>query len=287
MTNHWIDLANSDCILMMGANPAENHPICFKWVLKAQDAGAVLIHVDPRFTRTSAKCDIYTRMRVGTDIPFLSGMISYILKNKLYLAEYVRDYTNAAHIVNEKYSFKDGFFSGYDAVSRRYNKETWAFERDDKGVPKRDTSYKDPRCVMNLMAAHYARYTVAKVAETTGISEKKLLRLYETYTATGKQDKAGTILYGMGWTQKSVGVQNIRAMAIIQLLLGNVGVAGGHTYPCRPALYAHFRKMRHIHPHAGRYGYPLPRRHGQLYFEKQALFGGIRARLYQCGAHSE
>jgi len=227
MTNHWNDLANSDCILIMGSNPAENHPICFKWALKAQDAGAVLIHVDPRFTRTSAKCDIYTPLRVGTDIPFLGGMINYILKNKLYFSEYVRDYTNAAHIVNEKYSFKDGIFSGFDAKNKRYNKETWAFELDDMGVPKRDPTFKHPRCVMNLLTAHYARYTPAKVAEATGTSEKELLRVYETYTATGKPDKAGTILYAMGWTQKSVGVQNVRAMAIIQLLLGNVGVAGG------------------------------------------------------------
>ena len=227
MTNHWNDLANSDCILIMGSNAAENHPVSFKWVLKAQDAGATVIHVDPRFTRTSAKCDIYAPLRVGTDIPFLGGMINYILKNKLYFTEYVRDYTNAAHIVNEKYSFKDGVFSGFDAAGKRYDKTSWAFEPDDKGVPKRDPSFKHPRCVMNLLAKHYERYTPARVAEATGTPEKDLLRVYKAYAATGKPDKAGTILYAMGWTQKSVGVQNIRAMSIIQLLLGNVGVAGG------------------------------------------------------------
>jgi formate dehydrogenase major subunit len=227
MTNHWNDLANSDCVLIMGSNAAENHPISFKWVLRAQDKGATVIHVDPRFTRTSAKADIYAPLRSGSDIPFLGGLIKYILENKLYFDEYVREYTNASLIVGEKFSFKDGLFSGYDADKRKYDKSQWAFELDENGVPRRDPSLKHPRCVFNLMKKHYERYTVDKVADITGTPKDLILKVYKAYAATGKPDKAGTIMYAMGWTQHSVGVQNIRAMAMIQLLLGNIGVAGG------------------------------------------------------------
>jgi formate dehydrogenase major subunit len=115
MTNHWIDLKNSDCILIMGSNAAENHPISFKYVLEAQSKGATLISVDPRFTRTSSKADIYAALRSGTDIAFLGGMIKYILDNQLYNVEYVNLYTNAAFIVGKDYGFKDGLFTGYDA----------------------------------------------------------------------------------------------------------------------------------------------------------------------------
>ncbi len=227
MTNHWNDLANSDCILIMGSNAAENHPISFKWAHRAQEKGATLIHVDPRFTRTSSKCDIYAPLRVGSDIAFLGGLINYILKNKLYFADYVREYTNASLIVGEKFAFKDGLFSGFNPKTKSYDKSNWAFELDEKGVPKRDPSFNHPRCVMKLLEKHYERYSISKVIEATGTPEKDLLAVYKTYAATGKPDKAGTIMYAMGWTQKSVGVQNIRCMSMVQLLLGNIGVAGG------------------------------------------------------------
>ena len=227
MTNHWADIANSDCVLIMGSNPAENHPISFKWVLRAQDRGATLIHVDPRFTRTSSKCDIYACLRSGTDIAFLGGMIRYILEKDLYFKDYVVNYTNAAFVVNDKYSFQDGLFSGFDAKTGIYDKSTWAFVMDENGVPKRDETLLDPRCVLNLLKKHYERYTLDMVSETCGTPKDEIERIYSIFGATGKPDKAGTNMYAIGWTQHTTGVQNIRAMAMIQLLLGNVGVAGG------------------------------------------------------------
>lgn len=227
MTNHWGDIANSDCILIMGSNPAENHPISFKWVLRAKDRGATLIHVDPRFTRTSSKCDIYAPLRAATDIAFLGGMINYILSNGLFQKEYVTHYTNAPLVVGEAYGFSDGLFSGFDDATQTYDKKTWAFEMDENGVPVRDLGMEHPRCVMNLLKAHYSRYDLDTVSKVCGTPKADIEKVYKTYTATCKPDKAGTVLYAMGWTQKTVGVQNIRTMAMIQLLLGNIGIAGG------------------------------------------------------------
>lgn len=227
MTNHWNDLANSDCILIMGSNAAENHPISFKWVLRGKDRGASLIHVDPRFTRTSALCDHHVGLRPGSDIAFLGGMIKYILDNNHYFDEYVREYTNATLVVNDKYNFKNGLFAGFDAKKSKYDAKAWAFDRDDKGVPVRDMTLKNPRCVLNLLRDHYKRYTIAATSKATGTPPKDLELVYKTFAATGKPDKAGTILYAMGWTQHTYGVQNIRGMSIVQLLLGNIGIAGG------------------------------------------------------------
>jgi len=235
MTNHWIDIKNSDCILIMGSNAAENHPISFKWVLKAQDAGANLVSVDPRFTRTSSKADIYAPIRSGTDVAFLGGMINYILNNNLYFKEYVAEYTNASFIVSKNFKFdaKKGVFSGYKEMGGdsdylgKYDKSSWAFEYEAEGIPKKDRSLNDPNCVFQLLKKHYARYTLDKVESVTGTPKSKLLDVYKAYAASGKPDKSATIMYAMGWTQHTVGVQNIRAMAIIQLLLGNIGVAGG------------------------------------------------------------
>ena len=227
MTNHWIDIGNSDCILAMGSNPAENHPISFKYITKAMKNGAKLISVDPRFTRTSAKADIYAPIRSGTDIAFLGGMIKYILDNELYNKDYVRAYTNAPFIVGRAYSFKDGLFSGYDRRTRRYDQSKWAFESDKNRVPKMDRKLQHPRCVMKLLRQHYSRYNTGLVSKITGTPEADLVKVYETYATTHKTGKAATIMYAMGWTQHSVGTQNVRAMAIIQLLLGNIGVAGG------------------------------------------------------------
>ena len=227
MTNHWIDIRNSDCILTMGSNPAENHPISFKWVMKAMDKGATLINVDPRFTRTSARADIYTWLRSGTDIAFLGGMLNYIIQNRLYHKEYVTHYTNAGFVLNSRYGFEDGLFAGYNEKARSYDKSYWKFETDKKGVPIRDDSLKDPRCVFQQLEKHFSRYTLDKVSAITGTPKEDLLKVYETYAATGRAGQAGTIMYAMGWTQHTVGVQNIRTMAIIQLLLGNIGIAGG------------------------------------------------------------
>jgi formate dehydrogenase major subunit len=227
MTNHYIDFRNSDVILNMGGNVAENHPVSFKWVQAARNQGSTFIHVDPRFTRTSAKADIYARLRSGTDIAFLGGLIKYILDNNLYDEFYIKNYTNAPFILTDKYGFSDGLFAGYDPTKRSYDKSFWAFEKDEKGIPKRDVSLNNDRCVLQLLKKHYSRYTMEKVVTITGTPQEDLEKVYKTYASTGVPDKSGTILYAMGWTQHTVGTQNIRTMCIIQLLLGNMGIAGG------------------------------------------------------------
>ncbi len=232
MTNHWIDIKNSDCILIMGSNAAENHPISFKYVTQAMENGATLISVDPRYTRTSSKADIYTALRSGTDIAFLGGMIKYILDNKLYNQDYVASYTNAPFLVKKGFKFEKGFFSGYKKntsgpILGKYDKSSWSFQMDDKGIPKKDRSLKNKRSVFQLLKKHFSRYNLDVVSKVTGTPREDLQRVYKAYTATGAQGKAGTIMYAMGWTQHTTGTQNIRTMAIIQLLLGNMGVAGG------------------------------------------------------------
>jgi formate dehydrogenase major subunit len=227
MTNHYIDLKNADVILIMGSNAAEHHPIAFKWILRAKERGATVIHVDPRYTRTSARCDYHVPLRSGTDIAFLGGMINYILQNNKYFKDYVINYTNASFIVGKDYAFNNGLFSGYDAAKRKYDKATWALEKDDKGIPKRDMTLSDPRCVLQMMKKHYSRYTMDKVSSITGVSKENLLKVYKAYSATGVPNKAGTECYALGWTQHTTGSQIIRTMSIIQLLLGNMGIAGG------------------------------------------------------------
>jgi formate dehydrogenase major subunit len=230
MTNHWIDLQNSDVILIMGSNAAENHPVSFRWISKARDHGATLIHVDPRYTRTSSQADYYAPLRSGSDIAVLGGMIKYILDNNLEHEEYVRLYTNATFILNEDFQLPaelDGVFSGYDPETRSYDQSTWAFAKDENGVIRKDPSMQHPRCVYQLLRRHYSRYDLDTVSDISGTPKELLRTIYRTYTATGAPDKAATIMYAMGWTQHTVGTQNIRTMAIVQLLLGNIGVAGG------------------------------------------------------------
>ncbi len=228
MTNHYCDIKNSDCILIMGSNAAEHHPIAFKWILRAREQnGAKIIHVDPRYTRTSARCDYHVPLRSGTDIAFLGGMINYIIENNKYFKEYVVNYTNAPFIVGPDFNFQDGLFSGYDPEKRKYSKDTWVLEKDEDGIPKRDMTLSNPRCVFQMLKAHYSRYTLDKVSSITGVSRENLLKVYSEYSATGVPDKAGTECYALGWTHHTVGSQNIRTMAIIQLLLGNMGIAGG------------------------------------------------------------
>jgi formate dehydrogenase major subunit len=231
MTNHWIDIRNADVILMMGGNPAENHPVSFKWVMWAKkNYGAKIISADPRFTRSSSKADIYAPLRSGTDIAFLLGMINYIFENNLIDDFYVKHYTNAPFIVNKNFKMPgdlDGVFSGYDAKNRKYDKSAWKFQTNADGVVKKDMSLKDPHCVFQLLKKHSARYPIDMVSNITGTPKDKLLKIYKAYTSTAGPKKSGTIMYAMGWTQHTVGTQNIRTMAMIQLLLGNMGVAGG------------------------------------------------------------
>ena len=227
MTNHWIDLQHSDVILIQGSNAAENHPISFKWVMKAKERGAKIINVDPRFTRTSARADFYTSLRSGTDIAFIGGMIKYILENEKYFKDYVVNYTNASFIVDEKFDFNDGLFSGYDPATRRYDRSSWAIKKDKNGIPERDLTLQHPRCVFQLLKKHYSRYDLEKVSAITGTPVEDLKTVYEMYSSTGVRDKAGTIMYALGQTQHTTGVQNIRTFCMIQLLLGNIGICGG------------------------------------------------------------
>ncbi len=214
----------------MGSNPASNHPISMKWVMYAKDRGAKLIVVDPRFTQTASKADVYAPMRSGTDIAFLGGMINYILANNLIFRDYVVNYTNAPFLVNPEFKGPgelNGLFSGYDEKTRKYDKKTWSYQMDESGIPKKDASLKDPNCVYQLLKKHYSRYSVEKVSSITGTPQDKLVEVYKLYASTGKPNRVGTEMYAMGWTQHTVGTQNIRAMSIIQLLLGNMGMAGG------------------------------------------------------------
>jgi formate dehydrogenase major subunit len=227
MTNHWVDLKNSDVILIMGSNAAENHPISFRWVEKAMDNGATLISVDPRFTRTSAKADIYAPIRSGTDIAFLGGLVKYILDNELYHKEYIVEHTNAPFLINPEFGFEEGVFSGYNPDKRNYDKATWTYQTNADGIPMEDPSLQDPNCVFQLLKQHYTRYDLDTVSQVSGTPKADLLRVYQSFASTGVADKVATIMYAMGWTQHTYGTQNIRAAAIIQLLLGNVGRAGG------------------------------------------------------------
>jgi formate dehydrogenase-N alpha subunit len=228
MTNHWTDIANSDCILIIGSNAAENHPLSFKWVMKAVEKGATLISVDPRFTRTSSKAHIYAPLRSGTDIAFMGGMMNYILKKKLYHEDYLREYTDAAMLVDPEFGFEEGLFTGYDQHNRKYDKKAgnWSYQMDGD-TPKTDPTLKDPNCVFQLMKKHYEQYTPEKVAEVCGTPKKVFLKICKAMGATGKAGKAATIMYAMGTTQHTHGTQNVRSYAMTQLLLGNVGVAGG------------------------------------------------------------
>ena len=227
MTNHWIDLKNADVVVVIGCNPAENHPISFKWVQKALDKGGKLVVVDPRVTKSASLANLYAQIRPGTDLAFLGGIINYLLEKDLIQKEYVVEYTNASYLVNPDFKFNNGLFSGYNAGKRAYDKNSWSYQLDDKGIPKQDKSLKNPACVYQLMKTHYKRYTPEKVESVTGCPRGTLLKVAEILGSTYKEDKVATIMYAMGITQHTVGTQNVRALAIIQLLLGNMGVAGG------------------------------------------------------------
>lgn len=228
MTNHWVDIKNADLVLIMGGNAAEAHPCGFKWVVEAkQHRKAKLVVVDPRFTRSAAMADYYAPIRAGTDIAFLGGVLNYLLSNDKIQHEYVKAYTNATFIVGEGYSFKDGIFSGYDEAKRSYSSASWAYEFDDQGFAKVDETMQHPRCVLQVMKAHYARYTPELVSRITGTPQAKFLKVCEYIAGTSTSTKTMTIMYALGWTQHSQGSQMIRTAAIMQLLLGNIGVAGG------------------------------------------------------------
>ena len=241
MTNHWADIKNSDCIIIVGSNAAENHPISFKWVTKAiEDNGATLISIDPRFTRSSSKAHIFSHLRSGTDIAFFGGMIKWVLGDMevnpdKYNMTYVTEYTNAAFLIDPEFRTAaelDGKFSGFvpgdDPNFGKYDKSTWKWQTDADGIPLKDKTLQDPNCVFQLLKKQFARYDPDTVANTTGAEKDTFLKICETYARlSGPAGKSGTIMYAMGTTQHTHGTQNIRSYAILQLLLGNVGMAGG------------------------------------------------------------
>lgn len=228
MTNGWTDVSNADVILVMGGNPAENHPVGFRFVMEAKrNRKAKLVVVDPRFTRTSAVADCFVPIRVGSDIAFLGGLVHYTLSRNLHQADYLKLHTNATFLINEGFGFEDGLFSGWDEQKKAYDKATWAYELDGQGYAKVDPTMEHPRAVFQLLKRHYARYTPAVVAATCGCTAEEFERAAAIICSTGKTDRQGTILYALGWTQHSHSVQLIRTAAILQLVLGNIGVPGG------------------------------------------------------------
>jgi formate dehydrogenase major subunit len=226
------DLANADCILIEGSSMAEAHPVGFRWVMKAKERGATIIHVDPRFSRTSALADIWVPMRAGGDIAFLGGLVRHVIENNLYFRDYVVHFTNASCILRE--DFRDteegaaGFFSGWNEEQRAYDKESWAYHGDGGlSFPERDPTLQHPRCVLQTLRRHFARYTPEMVEKICGVSPVLFHKVAGALVAASGPDKTAAICYALGWTQHSKGVQIIRTAAILQLLLGNIGRPGG------------------------------------------------------------
>lgn len=228
MTNNWVDIKNADLVIVMGGNAAEAHPVGFKWAMEAKTTnGAELIVVDPRFTRTASVADHYAPIRAGSDIAFLLGVINYLIANNKVNYDYLVTHTNASLLVRDDFEFNEGLFTGYDAETRSYDQSSWTYQTDTNGYAKRDKTLQNPRCVWNLLKEHVSRYTVDVVTNVTGTPEKDFLHVCNALASTCTNDRVATFLYALGWTQHSVGTQIIRTSAMIQLLLGNIGMIGG------------------------------------------------------------
>ena len=225
------DLARSDCILIEGSSMAEAHPVGFRWVMKAKERGATIIHVDPRFSRTSALADIWVPIRAGTDIAFLGGLVRHVIEEELFFHEYVVNYTNASCILRDDFRDTDeaasGFFSGWNEEKRTYDTESWLYEGERLSDPKRDFSLQDPRCVFQALKRHFSRYTPEMVEKICGIPPALFQKVADALTNASGPEKTAAICYALGWTHHSKGVQMIRTAAILQLLLGNIGRPGG------------------------------------------------------------
>lgn len=228
MTNGWTDVTNADVILVMGGNPAENHPVGFRFAIEAKRLRkAKIVTIDPRFNRTAAVSDCYVPIRSGTDIAFLGGLIHYTLTHDLYQRDYVKLHTNASFLIKEGFSFQDGLFSGWNEGKKAYDKSSWGYELDSHGYAKIDPTLEHPRSVFQLMKNHYLRYTPEAVASICGCSIEEFEKAAAIICSTGRPDRQGTILYALGWTQHSHSVQLIHTAAMLQLILGNIGMPGG------------------------------------------------------------
>ncbi len=279
----------------MGSNMAEAHPVGFQWVMEARERGADVIHVDPRFSRTSAMATRFVRTRAGTDVAFLGGIIRYILEHSRDLREYVLNYTNAPVIIDEGYQDTedlDGLFSGWDRKRGTYDTSTWQYAgmevhasagqrelgaNQGEGAghgghggglshgepPEVDMTLEHPRCVYQILKRHYARYTPELVEEVCGVPRATFVEVAEALCQNSGRERTSSIVYSVGWTQHTIGVQYIRSAAIIQLLLGNIGRPGGGVMALRghasiqgstdiPTLYnilPGYIPMPHAHAH--------------------------------------
>jgi len=259
MTNGWVDIKNTDMMLIMGGNPAENHPCGFKWAVEAKRTrNAKMIVVDPRFTRTASVADLFCQLRAGGDIAFLGGIINYAIENNRIAKDYLLNYTNAAFVVKDGFKLpEDGLYSGFDPATQTYDKSTWNYEeggdlsgkasaakadpqtKATSGKPAAphlpesaayDLNLEHPRCVFQLLRKQYSRYTPEMVERISGVPKEQFLKVADLFTSIrkdGDMQKVGTIIYAVGWTQHSSGTQTIRTAAMLQLLLGNIGRAGG------------------------------------------------------------
>jgi formate dehydrogenase major subunit len=222
MTQDWVDLQHCKTILLEGSNAAENHPMAFKWIRKAQDNGAILIHVDPRFSRTSSAADIFARIRPGADAAFLGAMINYVLVHKLYDEEFVRAQTNALFLGNAAFDFKDGLFSGFDEQKHKYSTDSWGYQLDGAGRPLVAQSLDDPHTIFARLRKFYSRYTLEVGERVSGVPAAQI----ELIARTMAKNRPGSILYALGMTQHTTGIQGIRGFCILQLLLANIGKPG-------------------------------------------------------------
>ncbi len=262
MTNGWVDIKNTDMMLIMGGNPAENHPCGFKWAIEAKrNRNAKMIVVDPRFTRTAATADLFVQIRAGADIAFLGGVINYAIQNQRIAKEYLVNFTNAPFLIKEGFKLPDdGLYSGFDEQSNTYDRSSWNYDgTGSPGGPNQghlgqgavpttggqgpaaalpplptnvfaDMTLENPRCVYQLLKQQYSRYTPEMVERITGIPKDQFLKAADLFTSIrkdGDMKKAATIIYAVGWTQHSFGTQIIRTAAMLQMILGNVGRAGG------------------------------------------------------------
>jgi len=265
-TTFMQDLQHSDCIVIQGSNFAEAHPVGFQWVMEAKARGATIIHVDPRYTRTSAVADIHVPLRAGSDIAFLGGIVRHVLENEAYFKEYVLNYTNASTIITDEFRDTedlDGLFSGLNEETRHYDFDTWQYkgmevvaasgDRDEgydertssvrssgrgeshgsggaaigSGTPQLDETLSDPRCVFQILKRHFARYTPEMVQEVCGVPPELFAKVCDALVANSGRDRTSAFAYAVGWTQHTVGAQYIRTACILQLLLGNIGRPGG------------------------------------------------------------
>jgi formate dehydrogenase major subunit len=302
-------MEDSDCVLVMGSNMAENHPVAFRWPMKAKvERGAKLIHVDPRFTRTSAMADLHAPLRAGSDIAFLGGLVNYVLGSDRwnrdpFFRSFVATYTNAATIVSGDFRDTedlDGVFSGlmaytgdaaewpFNGFVGEYETGSWAYagaqgvspgvsadmappeegrpaaargdaQRDRQGQAdasdggrtrravalaaegppydrmvqalvtppaERDETLTHPRCVLQVVRRHFARYTPERVEQVTGCPRDTFLKVAQTILENSGAERTTSIAYAVAWTQHTCGVQIIGCAALLQLLLGNVGRPG-------------------------------------------------------------